>query len=206
MVGVALLAMVVAWAVILIDIYDYNPLAPKANPLDAAIKAMDDGMIRPVPECVTLAGLHGVGVRAGVSEALESHGVTEEASKIALGLQLRKNGVTVLDDAVWPAPVLAASIAVITDDDQHMHTAMVTLDLHQAAYLRMGDGLLTCHLSTWNQNVLLRLGTARIKDGCRGALEDLADQFSKDWLVVHQNLRMQSLSNPDAQRSGEKDN
>jgi hypothetical protein len=139
----------------------------------------------------TLAPLTSIRVEELMSPDFSRYGIQEGFAKPLVELRLRRNGVPVHDEVPLSAPEplqfgnLVISIEGFTGEEPGVTALDIHLVVWQPVNLLASEAPTFLLSPTWDESILVLAGEMRVQDGCRNALEQLADRFSNDWLAAH---------------------
>ena len=136
----------------------------------------------------SLSRLPGVQVIVEGPEAdAERDGLTADAIKTDIELRLQQAGITVflrgLEDAAAPAfPKLFVSVHATKHRQSNLYAVYVSVELtQQVLQLVTGD---VGYGATWGRGGALPVESGRLRS-VRDPINDIVDEFIKDWLAVH---------------------
>jgi len=141
----------------------------------------------PIPGSGPLAGLEGVGVAVKMDspQSIEKYGLTEERLKTVVGLQLRRNGITVLNNWLDATgrPLLLIKVWASIREKIELAAVWVRIEFREDGLL-VRNPKIPVNAVTW---VKLRRGFCTVKEleDIPEDIKDMVDEFIKDYLTAN---------------------
>ena len=144
-----------------------------------------DTTTRFVPHQEILTGLQGVRVLVeGLRPSETMYGLTEEALKATVELQLRQCGIKVLPPDESLSPYLFVYPKIVSLDEIAMVAGNISLELIEEVFLGR-DTTKSFWGVTWNRQRTMLAGKKEVREQVLERLEDLTDMFINDYLEAN---------------------